>query len=947
MTIPEEVRSKWCDALYQEDSLEVLKLLKSDPHLLMVGWGSEAAEMQWKGKPWKERTALHVGVKRGNADLVEHVLMLCKVDIVKHTQVAASEPQLSQLAEIEESRRNDNNEAVPSQSDDTTREGDRRQPANSAAARLAEGFQKSPSTNDTHPTEKAGSRSAGRSLRKAASSVISRSKRDWDDDKSQEIAGPSQEDTTREGGRQTPNRTRSASSGLGNKRLLKSLSVSYGGAVKKITGRAGADRSKHEGVGRSQEIARRAIAKWKHEVEDRRYENILRRLLMAKDGEYHVDATAIAFLHCNKKIVLMLLYAIQKYDLYKCPEGTLPALDVIDESKENKGHRDELRKAMEQVVHSFEPQSIAAEVLAEYRKHLDFNFLPWEEYLFHFLLTTEKKEFKDFTRVVWTAIRSCSDSTWRYLLELQDAQGRTPLHVSVDYVPANFYTLVANLLDEEVLVCALTARDGAGRTAVHRGYITGKDPDVGHSLGFEFYGQIEIRGQVHHSIPKLLRRWIPELELDNVSKENGFQSINDKTGEYRDRDAGVQRSVLQSAILHRQLESEDWMVIGDWIQMACSPENLGSNDLFPWIMEWDRDDWRETKIGAVELAVLVGDANNLKRFLQCFSLGIYGLFSPSSERSHEMRPWPALHIAACLGNYEMVKTILDNPYCDPYEEDWDENGALHHALNVTTIVKVEPHLLDYVNCEHIVASRGKVNTNMVDDEALTQRQGCINLLLQAGCDVFKTNDNGQPPYPQGTLSSNSKFVSWWYERQAKEFDATQRTLSSAANAISVTATLVATASYVGPLQPPMGIAGDPSQIQDANFWVRIFIFCDTMSFYFAIVAITLSLIPSIPVPQQTMKDEVQRTRWMVAMSLTILFPSIIFVLVAFVSSSIAVVSADVTATGGWLTITTASIGGFFCLLTFTLFFFRLLAFIFPRNKQVRKVYDATNWKAPI
>ncbi|CAM6089739.1 unnamed protein product [Calypogeia fissa] len=385
MTIPEEeVPSKWYDALYREDSLEVLKLLKGDPHLLMVGWGSEAAEMQWKGKPWKERTALHVGVKRGNADLVEHVLMLCKVDILKHLQVGASESQPSQLAEIEESRRNDNNEAVPSQSDDSTREGDRRQP------RLAERLQKSPSTNDTHPTEKTGSRSAGRSLRKAASSLISRSKRDWDDDKSQEIAGPSQEDTTGEGDRQTPNATRSASSGLG-KRLLKSLSVSYGGAVEKITGssRAGVDRSKHEGDDRSQEIALRAIAKWKHELEDRRSsreqldDDILRRLLMAKDGEYHVDATAIAFLHCNLKIVLMLLYAIKKYHLYKFPEGTLPALDVIEESKEDKGHRGELRKAMEQVVHSFEPQSIRAEVLAEYRKHLDFNFLPWQEYLVH------------------------------------------------------------------------------------------------------------------------------------------------------------------------------------------------------------------------------------------------------------------------------------------------------------------------------------------------------------------------------------------------------------------------------------------------------------------------------------------------------------------------------------------------------------------------------------
>jgi hypothetical protein len=136
---------------------------------------------------------------------------------------------------------------------------------------------------------------------------------------------------------------------------------------------------------------------------------------------------------------------------------------------------------------------------------------------------------------------------------------------------------------------------------------------------------------------------------------------------------------------------------------------------------------------------------------------------------------------------------------------------------------------------------------MVQESKVTERQGCINLLLQAGCDIFRANNNNQVPYPMAFLTEKKDFLSYWYAVQVEEFKAAQNNLNFAGNAIAVTAALVATASYVGPLQPPLGYGGDSNQLQYGNIWVLLFIVFDTTSFYLAITAITVSLVPSFPV----------------------------------------------------------------------------------------------------
>ncbi|CAM6081659.1 unnamed protein product [Calypogeia fissa] len=84
-----EVQKSWYQALFEEDSLRVRELLKKHRELLKVGWKSDATlevegcpDNYWnspKKSQWKGRTALHVGARRGDVELVQQVLILCDI----------------------------------------------------------------------------------------------------------------------------------------------------------------------------------------------------------------------------------------------------------------------------------------------------------------------------------------------------------------------------------------------------------------------------------------------------------------------------------------------------------------------------------------------------------------------------------------------------------------------------------------------------------------------------------------------------------------------------------------------------------------------------------------------------------------------------------------------------------------------------------------------------
>ncbi|CAM6114455.1 unnamed protein product [Calypogeia fissa] len=548
MPISERVRKQWYEALFDMDSLKVLELLKGNPDLLKVGWGSEAAQMQWEKRPWKERTALHVGVKRGNAELVEHVLTQCKVDF------------------------------------------------NSSS-------------------EKNGSSTVS----------LSRSKHDGD-----------HKDTTGEGDGQPP----------------------------KSTAREGDDKSLlADDESKPQVNDTKTVGEQPHDEDDQ----ILPSLLLVKDGVYYLDAMAMAMLIGNLKIILMLLYPGNYF-----PRTILPDLDVTEESEENKGHRAKLTELIEQVVSSFEPQLTSLDVLEMYESDLDYNFLPWQEYLFHWICSESPvPNVLKLAKALWAAVRLNSDSTWRYLLELQDAQGRTPLHVQNAHPGwGQFKIVVANYegeVDTEVVDCAMAAPDAVGRTALHRALATGNSQALKHlwELVAMDHNKVALLGSElwQHSIPKVLNGWIeprdivlrlvpglsPQFEWDELSDRNDFQgcttSCHVKDSDGRNHPVqGVQCSPFHSAILVKKVVPtfETLFESTTDARERSTLWKLYSLDDVEYQWRWQQTSGTSTEvqINALELAALMEDIDTAK-WLQ-------GYLHPKQDliRTKRKRPWPALHIAA-------------------------------------------------------------------------------------------------------------------------------------------------------------------------------------------------------------------------------------------------------------------------------------------------------------
>ncbi|CAM6083527.1 unnamed protein product [Calypogeia fissa] len=165
---------------------------------------------------------------------------------------------------------------------------------------------------------------------------------------------------------------------------------------------------------------------------------------------------------------------------------------------------------------------------------------------------------------------------------------------------------------------------------------------------------------------------------------------------------------------------------------------------------------------------------------------------------------PALHLAAASGNPLVVKAILESGEIDPHAKDEDGNTALHYAAGW------EVNLLDsnaFVSL-HVFIEAKRRNPKLDDltpqEKSLGGTIGCIDLLIQAGLDMEQPNDSGEPPRPG--LSAPNELTTWWFDKLAKQSQEAKTNLAAAANAISVTAALVATASYVGPLQPPLGLS---------------------------------------------------------------------------------------------------------------------------------------------
>jgi len=126
------------------------------------------------------------------------------------------------------------------------------------------------------------------------------------------------------------------------------------------------------------------------------------------------------------------------------------------------------------------------------------------------------------------------------------------------------------------------------------------------------------------------------------------------------------------------------------------------------------------------------------------------------------------------------------------------------------------------------------------------RRACANLLLQTGADILTTDKNGHMTDPGVDWACNETRI-WWCELVAKETSNIKNDLNAAGTGTAVVATLVVTASFVGPLQPPLNYLTMSSGtttldvgVQVTEFLIKIFLVSNSLSFYLGITSTMLA-----------------------------------------------------------------------------------------------------------
>jgi hypothetical protein len=200
---------------------------------------------------------------------------------------------------------------------------------------------------------------------------------------------------------------------------------------------------------------------------------------------------------------------------------------------------------------------------------------------------------------------------------------------------------------------------------------------------------------------------------------------------------------------------------------------------------------------------------------------------------------PALHYSAFFGQVEATRAILRSKVYDQFALSHNKSTALHYAVTLNNTFAREriqhqflalQDFMPYGSVAPTVIQNSPPSRDVKDPRNYTgNERSCINLLLQAGIDVWTTNEDGEAPFP-GSMA-NSLASQWWYEKVVSEILQVKKSLSGAANATSVIAALVATASFVGPLQPPRGYDSTSGYIRINQMLIQIYLISNCLSFF--------------------------------------------------------------------------------------------------------------------
>jgi hypothetical protein len=312
-----------------------------------------------------------------------------------------------------------------------------------------------------------------------------------------------------------------------------------------------------------------------------------------------------------------------------------------------------------------------------------------------------------------------------------------------------------------------------------------------------------------------------------------------------------------------------------------------------------------------------------------------------------------LLIAAALGNQAILRLCLK--IFNPMIEDKDGKTTLHYAADRNIFKYFSLPLFFYCSIE----DRRKVEDQWMErykDETQSNRnqkthqgpnqnsqsttfagrRACVLMLRQAGVDLSQEDKRGHIPDP--SPSTDASFQTWWYDTLDKDSLEKKNNFNQAGNALSVVGTLVAATSYIGPLQPPLSYDSVTGYVETSKLLVKVFMVSNTLAFYLAVASVMFAVVPSLPMPQEGVLEELSRARHIVSSSLFLLLTSIGCILVSFAAASAVVVDGEHYYGASDLLLKPSIIGWFCCLIAMASFCIRVMRLVFYRNSVVRRIY---------
>jgi len=261
------------------------------------------------------------------------------------------------------------------------------------------------------------------------------------------------------------------------------------------------------------------------------------------------------------------------------------------------------------------------------------------------------------------------------------------------------------------------------------------------------------------------------------------------------------------------------------------------------------------------------------------------------------------HLAAASGDPRCLQLLLDSAKKHRHlTKCIDAFAPLHYAVhasypNPEQGSKINYFLSfdNYVNVYTLEKTGVKKckTRNLEDSEGSASlryggKKGCVNLLLQAGVDIWQHDENGYTADPGFDAPDEARL--WWYDKTTKVNYRAKTKINAAGSATAVVAALIASSSFNAHFSPLTSYDSDMNYHEPSTkVFVKIFVFTNCISFFSAMTSIMLAIGPSFPLAQEGLREELDRSRSAVRKAIRFLLFSIATFIVSFIFSSIAVV----------------------------------------------------------